>query len=133
MSISTDPEKRAKQLANLRPFEKDDKRINRAGRKPGIRNWSTIVQNLLADEELLDKHLAKKPSYWNDLPNKNAANAIGMAMIIRAMSGDKNSAEWLRKTGFGDKLIHDFEEGFFDKNTFTIEIVKPEHGEKPKD
>lgn len=108
---------------NLKPF-KPGQSGNPKGRPKGIKNWSTIVQQLLADEKLLEKHLTKKPSYWEDLPNKNAANAIVMAMIIQAMSGKKDAADWLRKLGFGEKFTHEFEDGLFQATKIEVEIVK---------
>lgn len=111
-------------IDNLKPF-KPGQSGNPKGRPKGVKNWSTIVQQLLADEKLLDKHLQKKPTYWEDLPNKNAANAIVMAMIIHAMSGKKDAAEWLRKAGFGDKFTHEFEDGLFQATKIEVEIVKP--------
>lgn len=109
---------------NLKPFKKGDKRINRAGRPKGVRNWSTIVQQVLADEELIDKVINKKPGYWESLPTKNGANAIVVAMMIQALSGDKTAADWLRKAGFGDKLKHEFDEGLFQATKIEVEIVK---------
>lgn len=109
---------------NLKPF-KPGQSGNPKGRPKGVKNWSAIVQQLLADETLLEKHLTKKPTYWDDLPNKNAANAIVMAMIIHAMSGKKDAAEWLRKAGFGDKFTHEFDDGLFQATKIEVEIVKP--------
>lgn len=109
---------------NLKPFKKGDKRINRKGRPKGVKNWSTVIQQLLADEELIDKVVGTKPSYWDSLPSKNAANAIVVAMMIRAMQGDKGAAEWLRKSGYGDKLMHEFEDGLFQSSKIEVEIVK---------
>lgn len=97
---------------------------NPKGRPKGVKNWSTVVQQLLADEKLMDKISKNKPSYWNDLPTKNAANAIVVAMIIQALKGEKNAAEWLRKAGFGDKLMHEFEDGLFQATKLEVEIVK---------
>lgn len=77
---------------------------NPEGKKPGVRSWSTIVQNLLADEELPEKLLKKKPGWWDAVENKNAANLIVIAMVTRAIGGDDKAATWLRKTGYGDKL-----------------------------
>lgn len=102
--MSETPEQREKRLSNLVPFEKGDARINRKGRPKGAVNWSTVVRELLADEELLDKIAKNKPAYFDLLPSKNGANAIAAAMMIQAMKGDKSSAEWLRKTGWGDKM-----------------------------
>ena len=50
----TPEEKRKQQLANLKPFEKGDARINRNGRKKGVKNWGKVVQDLLADDEFED-------------------------------------------------------------------------------
>lgn len=127
MGMSEDPDKRAKQLANLRKFEPGDKRINRAGRPKGVKSWGTIVQSMLSDEELINKIVKNKPSYWDSLEQKNAASAIVATMIVKAISGQKDAAEWLRKTGFGDKFIHEVEDGFFEKQKLTIEIVQPKH------
>lgn len=108
---------------NLKPFQPGQSG-NPKGRPKGIKNWSTVVQQLLADENLLDKVVTTKPSYWNDLPTRNAANAIVVSMIIMAMKGDKSAAEWLRKSGFGDKLMHEFEDGLFQSTKIEVEIVK---------
>lgn len=94
-----------KRLANLKPFKKGQSG-NPKGRKPGVKNWSKIVQDLLADEELLEKIIPQgnRPAFLESLPTKNAASAIVAVMVVNAIKGDKQSAEWLRKTGFGDKL-----------------------------
>lgn len=77
---------------------------NPKGRPPGIKNWAVIVQDLLADEVIFKAILKDAPPWVALLPNKNAASAIAVAMQIKAMQGDKKAADWLRKTGFGDKL-----------------------------
>lgn len=109
---------------NLKPFKKGQSG-NPKGRPKGVKNWSTIVQQLLADENIVDKVVSKKPSFWNDLPQKNAANLIVMTMIVKAINGDKQAAEWIRKSGFGDKFTHEFEDGLFQATKLEIEIVKP--------
>lgn len=111
-------------LDNLKPFPKGVSG-NPKGRPKGVKNWSTVVQQLLADEELIDKVVTTKPAYWNELPTKNAANVIVMAMIIKAMQGSNDAANWLRRTGFGDKLMHEFEDGLFQNTKIEVEIVKP--------
>lgn len=116
-------EEKDKRLNNLKPFAKGQSG-NPKGRPKGIKNWSSIVQQLLADEKLIDKVVKTKPSYWDDLPNQNAANAIVVTMIIKAMQGDQKAADWLRKSGFGDKLTHEFEDGLFQSTKIEVEIVK---------
>ena len=90
-------------LENLKPFKKGQI-ANPKGRPKGIRNWSTIIQSLLADVDLMDKVVKNKPSYWNDIEVKNGANLIVVAMMIKAMQGDKQAAEWLSKTGFKEQI-----------------------------
>lgn len=109
---------------NLKPFPKGVSG-NPKGRPKGVKNWATVVQQLLADENLMDKISKSKPSYWDNLPTKNAANAIVVAMIIEALKGKKEAAEWLRKSGYGDKLTHEFEDGLFQATKIEVEIVKP--------
>lgn len=108
---------------NLKPFQKGVSG-NPKGRPKNVKNWSTVVQQLLADEKLIDKVVTTKPAYWNELPTKNAANAIVVSMIILAMQGKKEAAEWLRKAGYGDKLMHEFEDGLFQATKIEVEIVK---------
>lgn len=115
-------EEHDKRLDNLKPFQKG-KSGNPKGRPKGIKNLSTVIQQILADEELVDKIVKAKPSYWNDLPSKNGANAIMAAMMINAMAGDHRAAAWIAKYGFGDKLVHEFEDGLFQTAKIEVEIV----------
>jgi hypothetical protein len=109
---------------NLKPWKKGQSG-NPKGRPKGTKNWSTIVQRILADEELMDKISKNKPSYWSELPEKNAANAIIVAMVVEALKGNHKAADWLRKTGYGEKLKLDAEEGLFQATKIEVEIVRP--------
>ncbi len=90
-------------LQNLKPY-KPGESGNILGRPRGIKNISTIIKQLLADEELMDAMAKNKPGYWDKLPNKNGANALVAAMMIKAMQGDSKAATWISKYGFGDKI-----------------------------
>ena len=109
--------------SNLKPFEKG-KSGNPKGRPKGVRSWSTIIQGLLADPEFADKIISQKPGWWDNLPNKNLAEVITTAMIVKAVSGDDKAARWLSRTGYGDKVTHEFEEGLFQSTKIEVEIVK---------
>lgn len=82
---------------------------NPAGRPKELKNWSTLVRQVLADENILAELVKtlppkKVPKWFADLPDKRLGNAIIVAMAIKAVSGDDKAANFLRKTGYGDKL-----------------------------
>jgi hypothetical protein len=98
--LSDDPEKRANQLANL-------KKDAGPGRPKGSKNWSTVVRELLDDEELFEQLLdsmERKPAWLKTTNTKTLMQAITIAQSLKALSGSHFSAEWVRKTGFGDKI-----------------------------
>lgn len=111
---------------------------NPEGKPKGIQSWSTLVRELLEDENLAGKLLAKKPGWWDSLPEKNAGNAVVTAMIINAMSGDVQAATWLRRTGYGDKLdITNSDRSLkpvaiFDMRTNQEMVLAPKIAPKPK-
>jgi hypothetical protein len=102
--LSPDPEKREKQLANLI----DPSEAGKLGGRPkGSRNWSSVVKELLDDEELfavLVDNMERKPAWLGATKTKTLMQAIGVAQSIKAMGGSHLSAEWLRKTGYGDNI-----------------------------
>lgn len=110
---------------NLKPWPKGTSG-NPNGRPKGVKNLSTLIQQLLADEKLMDTVVKnkKKPEYWDSLPNKNMASAVIMAIAIKALQGDTQAAAWIAKYGYGDKLVHEFEDGLFQATKLEIEIVK---------
>jgi hypothetical protein len=78
---------------------------NPKGRPKGSKNWSTIIQELLADEQLADMMVPNKPSWWNDLPQKNGANAMIVALMVKALDGDVRAADVLFKAGWGNQPV----------------------------
>jgi predicted methyltransferase MtxX (methanogen marker protein 4) len=102
MALSPDPEKREAQLNNLKMGAN-----GLQGRPKGSRNWSSVVQALLDDEKLfatLLENMERKPAWLEPTGTKTLMQAITTAQAIKAMGGSHFSAEWLRKTGWGDKV-----------------------------
>lgn len=90
-----------KQLANLIPAAKGDIR-NPNGRGKGTKNLSTLIQELLNDEEFEANLLDSKKGMiaFKGAPVK----AIILATRHQAINGDKDAREWLAKYGWGNKL-----------------------------
>ncbi|MCA9340578.1 MAG: hypothetical protein KDA17_06705 [Candidatus Saccharibacteria bacterium] len=86
-------------------------------------NLDKIVREVLDDQELIDKVVQNQPEYWGRLPVKNGAYIIATVMMVKAMGGDIKAAEWIRKSGYGDKVVLDDQGGFFGKTDFTIKVL----------
>lgn len=107
---------------------------NPKGKAKGTKDWATVVRSLLEDEELFEKVMKnqKKPDWLDALPKKNGSHAVAMAMMIKALGGDKKAADWIRKTGFGEKLVHDFDHGLFAESKMQITVVKSKNADNDK-
>lgn len=80
---------------------------NPNGRPKGSVNLSTHIQNMLTDPDFTASVVGKD---GNTTQFKGAPiHAIIRTAILKAMSGDKQWAEWLAKHGYGTKQIHEFE------------------------
>lgn len=100
------------------------------------RNLDKIVRTILDDDTLVDKVISNQPEYWGKLPVKNGGYIIATVMMVKAMGGDIKAAEWIRKTGFGDKVLLETDNGFFNKSEFVIQVVPSKQiddGIKPQD
>jgi len=87
------------------------------------RNLDKIVRSILDDDTLVDKVISNQPAYWGKLPVKNGGYIIATVMMVKAMGGDIKAAEWIRKTGFGDRVLLETDNGFFSKSEFVIQVV----------
>jgi len=135
--------KEKKELMEAAGMDPSDYQLTKDGdvvqRKPSVKNLSKIVQEVLADPEWIDKVIRNQPDWWQGLPVKNAAYIMTTSMITMAMSGNLKAADWVRKTGFGEKVTVEAEDdSFFGKPDFTIRVVNPTYtveelqGEEPK-
>lgn len=80
---------------------------NPAGKPKGAIHLSTRIQNMLNDDEFTTEMLGKDGKRFTF--KGNPAEAIIKTAILKAMSGDKQWAEWIAQHGYGSKLVHEFE------------------------
>jgi len=138
MTKTETPEERKqrllKNLEKARAAQKEKREKAKAAKEAGVyvppvavakrpRNLDKIVREILNDDELIDKVVANQPEYWGRLPSKSGGYIIATVMMVKAMGGDIRAAEWIRKTGFGDKVLLESDNGFFQKSEFTIQVV----------
>lgn len=136
MTKKETPEERkqrlAKNLEKARAVAKKNREIKKAQKEAGIyvpsprkkpKNLDKIIREILDDDTLVDKVIQNQPEYWDRLPSKNGGYIIATVMMVKAMGGDIKAAEWIRKSGFGDKVQLESNDGFFQKDQFTIQVV----------
>lgn len=126
-------ERLKKNLEKAREVAKQNREARKAAEEAGIelpppkkkrpKHLDKIVREILDDDELVDKVVSNQPDYWQRLPNKNGGYIIATVMMVKAMGGDIKAAEWIRKTGFGDKVLLESDNGFFQKSDFTIQVI----------
>lgn len=128
----TPDERKARLLKNLekaRAAQKQKREAIAAGEifpepvRKRPKNLDRIIREILDDDGLVDKVIQNQPEYWNKLPAKNGGYIIATVMMVKAMGGDIKAAEWIRKTGFGDKVLLETDNGFFQRDQFTIQVV----------
>lgn len=105
--------------------EKEPEVYKRPPKRP--RNLDKIIREILNDDDLVDKVISNQPEYWGRLPAKNGAYIIATVMMVKAMGGDIKAADWIRKSGYGDKVVLDDNGGFFGKSDFTIQVLPSKH------
>ena len=97
------------------------------GRPKGAKSLSTIIRETLEAE--LDWSLVPvKPEQVKVLAEKYRGKAGWLALVAvatgKALSGDTKAMAWLSKAGYGDKIVHEGDGGFFAAGKMKIEIVK---------
>lgn len=99
-----------------------------ARRRAEVKDWSVKVRQLLGDPEIAQLMLNQKklPKWLNVIDNPTAADVIVATLMAKAMTGNVAAVEELRKLGFGDKVVIDAGESFFNKNSLKLEIVQPD-------
>ena len=121
-----------KNLEKARAVAKQNREQKKADKEAGVyvpppkkrpKNLDKIIREILDDETLVDKVIQNQPEYWKSLPAKNGGYIIATVMMVKAMGGDIKAAEWIRKTGFGDKVMLESPDGFFQRDEFTIHVV----------
>ncbi len=119
--VKIEEEMKHKKHPNLKPW-KPGQSGNPAGRRPGSKNVSTIVRELLgqdAKEGVLRvnsiSHLTKgKPTSY--------AQAMVHVMIQKALEGDVRAVRWLADRDDRSYIV-DNPESFFNKSEFTIKVI----------
>jgi hypothetical protein len=104
---------------------------NPKGRRVGSKNLTTLVRELLADDELANKLLPKKPRWWDVLPDKNGASAMVAAMLAKACEGDISAFSALAKAGWGNSMGLSEPEEREELPIYVIDLDPPESKHKP--
>lgn len=112
-------------LENLKPFQKGDDPRRQNGRKPGSKNISTIVKEILdADlDEISDSEIKKLVQKTN---SRTVKEAIVHTIIRKSLTGDIKATDWV--CSYLENIESQSEPRFFDSKEIEIRIVEP----KPK-
>lgn len=79
---------------NLKPWQSGQSG-NPAGRKPGSKNMSTIVQELLGNETVTDILALNNLTQFTQNTSTTYAEAVVWAIISKALQGNVQAALWL--------------------------------------
>lgn len=111
-----------KNYSNLKPW-KPGQSGNPAGRKPGSKNVSTIVRELL-EQDVKDSVLGDIPLSESIKGNSTSyAQAMVLVMIQKALEGDVRAVRWLADREDKSYIV-DNPNNFFNKPEIVIRVVK---------
>lgn len=110
-----------KKYKNLKPW-KPGQSGNPAGRKPGSKNVSTIVRELL-EQDAIESVLGGIP-LSKSIKGKSTsyAQAMVLVMIQKALEGDVRAVRWLADREDRSYII-DNPQNFFNKPELVIKVV----------
>lgn len=104
---------------------------NPAGKPKGTRHLSTVIQELMDDENFELK--LKDGKILKGRPSRKLAEV----MYSLGISGNVKAADWLAKHGYGTKQIHEFEtnpiDGILDKYGLKPDATTPTPPTQPTD
>lgn len=94
--------------SGLKPFPPGQSG-NPGGKKKGVKNFATLVKEVMGDDELLPKLIdilppKKKPRWFFEIEDKRVAKAMITAMVLKAVGGDDKAFSALIKSGYGSKV-----------------------------
>lgn len=107
-------------LSNLKPWQAGISG-NPSGRKPGSRNISTIVRELLEQEVDSDFPINERLAKILNGKSKSYVEAVVIAMTKKAIDGDVRAATWLVEQQQKGEAK---DGGLFNATKLEIEIVK---------
>ena len=117
---------KARAARKLNVAKKAKKELQKKSRENYLKkpaHLDKIVREILNDETLINQMFKVQPEYWSRLPKKTGSYIIAAVMMSKAMGGDVKAADWIRKTGFGDKVSLESSDSFFAKTDFKIQVV----------
>lgn len=127
-----------RRLVNLnKGFWEKGQVTNPKGRKKGQRSWSVIFKRLMDDEKFLNTIVNTMPSEWTDVVKDTPGEVIAAGLIANVVKGIaqslttnkplskdvRDAISLLNKLGYGDKVIHEIDEGFFTAPVIKYEVV----------
>ncbi len=111
-----------KKYKNLKPW-KPGQSGNPTGRKPGSKNVSTIVRELL-EQDVMEGVLGGIP-LSKSIKGKSTsyAQAMVLVMIQKALEGDVRAVRWLADREDRSYILDD-PKSFFSKSELVIKVVR---------
>lgn len=115
-----------KKYPNLKPW-KPGESGNPAGRKPGSKNVSTIVQQILEQDADTDILIGTRIADLTNSKPTSYAQAIVLAMLKKALEGNVQAVCWLAEQQERNYASEASETGLFRTSRLLVEVVPSKH------